>query len=75
MGYRLYHKENSVFIAEFTHQHLAEKKAKELGERENFTIEYVKKDECDFSKEIVSLFDRAVNAYEHGFKFMTINRR
>ena len=75
MGYRLYHKDNGVFIAEFTHQHLAEKRAKELGQRVDFTIDYVKKEEGEFCRDMVSLFDAAMPAYDYGREFMMRERR
>lgn len=75
MGYRLYYKENGVFIEEFTHQHLAEKRAKQLGERVDFTIDYVKKEEGEFCKESVCLFDAGVTAFQHDFIYDMRHRR
>ena len=75
MGYRLSRRDNGEFIQEFTHHYLAERYAKDHGRRCDYSIDYVKKDESEFTKESVCLFDDAVPAFEHNFIYEERNRK
>jgi len=69
MGYRLTRKDNGEFVGEFTHNYLAERYARDHGRKCDYSINYYKKEENEFAKEYVSLFDESVRAFEHDFNF------